>query len=75
MMSVQSSGVFHILRLVRWFMRDLESLCTRDNEIWLEKLHFDSLADWKFSLEFEGCPRRIRKSLLPSVLSDGGHNS
>ena len=41
MVSVQRSGLLHIPRLATWLMRDPEGLSTIDNEIWLEKIHFD----------------------------------
>ena len=44
-MSVQRSGLFHVPRLATWLTRDPEGLSSIDNEIWLEKIHFD------FSLE------------------------
>jgi len=41
MMSVPRSGLFHVPRLGTWLIRDPEGLSTIDNEIWLEKIHFD----------------------------------
>ena len=40
-MSVQRSGLFHVQRLATWLMHDPEGLCTINNEIWVEKIHFD----------------------------------
>jgi len=41
MMSVQRYGLFHVPRLRTCLIRDPEGLSTIDNEIWLEKIHFD----------------------------------
>jgi hypothetical protein len=41
MMSVQRSGVLHEPRLATGLMPDPEGLSIIDNEIWLEKIHFD----------------------------------
>ena len=47
-MSVQRSGLFHVPRLGTWLMRGPEGLATIDNEIWLEKIHFDFSSEGHF---------------------------
>ena len=49
MMSVQGPGGVRLPRRATWLMRDPESLSTMDNEIWLEKIHFDFPQDGKCS--------------------------
>ena len=48
MMSVQRYGLFHVPRLRTCLIRDPEGLSTIDNEIWLEKIHFDFSSEGHF---------------------------
>ena len=41
MIPVQRYGLFHLPRLRTWLIRDPEGPSTMDNEIWLEKIHFN----------------------------------
>jgi hypothetical protein len=41
MLSVQRYGLFHAPRFGTWLIRDPVGLCTIDNEIGLERIHFD----------------------------------
>ena len=45
-MLVQHYGLFHVPRLGTWLIRDPEGLSAIDNEIWLEKIHFDFSPEW-----------------------------
>jgi hypothetical protein len=49
LLPIQSAGVFHIPQVSTQLTRDPESLCTTDNEIWLEKTHFDFLVEENLS--------------------------
>ena len=48
MMSVQGSGPFHVPGFATWLMRDPEGLSIIDNEIWLERTHFDFSPEGNF---------------------------